>query len=238
MSGDVQDPGSVDLFERGFGGLCSGKNPGLGEEGLYGVGLLGRAGERSEVDRGEVRARRDASPPIGSCPFRGGQRARDPHDARLAEQRVRDHERFAVALASDLQAQEVAARAEIGHRVPFDQVAAVLVDQRLERDEIELPVGREEQVPRVAGQVADRLHDPVIQSARRVRGAALLRVPERLAKGLHRSVDLARRTQVLPADRAPSGDHVGDVSRIAPGPGALDRGLRVIRPIDGEFDQS
>ena len=62
--------------------------------------------------------------------------------------RLKPEER--ITIITDEATQEIAAAGEITHRVPLDQVRVLLVDERLERHEVELAIRRDQEPRGVA----------------------------------------------------------------------------------------
>ena len=104
--------------------------------------------------------------------------------------------------ARHLHPQEIAAAGDVAHRVSLDQVAAALVDERFERHEIELAVGRDDQTARVAERRAQRPHHPLVDGAGALLHIGAPRIAQRLAQLVDRLVDLIGRTEIEAARRA------------------------------------
>ena len=74
-----------------------------------------------------------------------------------------------LTLARDLHPQQIAPARQIRAAIALNQIAAALVEQRLERNEVERAVRRDQQVSAVADKATERAHDgsPRARSDRR-----------------------------------------------------------------------
>src|SRR5205085_3031442 len=237
VRGDVQDARRVDFFERGFRRLPPGQKVCFVEELLDGARLVGGGSEQREVDFGQIA--RGGHAPARAFGRGGLTRRADPCQLQrgwLAERRVGDNRRLALALARDLHAQEVAPARQVCEGVTLDEVVAALVYKRLERDEVHLAVGRDEQLRGVARERAHGPHQSLVRRAREFVNVSAVRVAERLAQGLDRAVNIFRRAQLRPAHLATTAYDIGDVARLV-ARRAVVRRLRVERAIDGELDE-
>ena len=86
---------------------------------------------------------------------------------RLAEGRVGDDHWLALAFSLHLHAQQVSSGGQIAHRIALERVAALVVDQGFERNEIEFTVGRDQQVGGIADHCTKRF-EPFRQERERV----------------------------------------------------------------------
>src|SRR5262249_7480101 len=143
MSSDVQNVGGVGLFEAIHGSLLSSKDLGIGEQRLSSTTFLARSAEWRKVDLGEASGGGDAAANVSRGPRSevGVLGLCYPGSCRLAEIRVRNHQRPTLAIPRHLHAQQVAPAGEIADGIPLHCVTAVLVYQRFKWDEVELSIG-------------------------------------------------------------------------------------------------
>src|SRR5262245_34555808 len=167
MRGDVENARTVELFERGLGGLPSGKHSGLGQNRFERPRFACRPFQRWEIDSSqvEVRAgglRKPGWKPDVSSPCPDSWKPNSP----CAEQRgwkpdvlapCRDYVHRGVVIGighnyrvlivrpAHRRPEQVAPARQIADRVTFYQVAAPPINEGGERNEVEQAIGRYQQ---------------------------------------------------------------------------------------------
>src|SRR5262249_42645178 len=167
---DVEDARRQQSLQCFLGGLRAAQNLRFRKQRLNRSRFLRCSLERSEVHTGKIFSRSDI-PLLDLARNRlhaGRAPARNRYCPWLAEERVCDHYRPALALSRHLHSKQIAPRSQITYRIAFNQVPMLLIDQRLKRDQVKLPVRRDEQMRGIAGQGADWSHDVGVHSARKL----------------------------------------------------------------------
>src|SRR3954447_8597017 len=98
----------------------------------------------------------------------------------LPKCRIGNQKWIGSAVSRYLHPQQVSTGGDIRDQITFDQVPPLFVDQSFERYEAEFTAGRHEQMFRVPYERADRLHDAIVELARKGLRFSAARIAERL----------------------------------------------------------
>ena len=155
---------------------------------------------------------------------------------RIAKRRVGQNQRGTLALARDLQPQEIATGRQVPNGVMFDKVVALLINHGGERNEIQLAVRRDKQLPRIAQQKAHWLHNLLVNGARQLLHVFALWVAQGSPQGAYGFVNLPRRAKLFPLHISLAANNIDDVVPLTVGHPFIGQ-LRIERTVDCELNQ-
>src|SRR5262245_13207288 len=143
MRGNVENARTVELFERGLGGLPSGKHCGLGQNRFERPRFARRTYQRREIDLIQVEVRADGvRKPMWKADVSSLCRDCVPRDAVIG---IGHNYCFLIVWPAYRRSEQVAPAHKITDRVTFDQVAVLPVNEGGERYEVEYAIGRYQQ---------------------------------------------------------------------------------------------